>query len=146
MKGGGECGLHYGGGLLSLYGDLGKAMAPHHGGCIFNLVCKGEVSNEGGVGELLGFQSVAKQCMVTVVWNQALEVSFSGSNPTLYLSVSDLSTSSDETAQCEGLDKIMISDDKEMYFQIGTQLPLPKKDELLNFLKGNLDFFCLECI
>lgn len=35
----------------------------------------------------------------------------------------------------------MIEDNKEKYYQIGTQLPPPKKKELLSFLKGNLDIF-----
>ena len=84
------------------------------------LYVKVKYPTQGGVDELLGCQSMARQCMVVVVWNQALEVSSSGSNPTLYQLVSDLSASSDETAQCKGLDRIMIGDDKEMYFQIRT--------------------------
>lgn len=84
------------------------------------LYVKVKYPTQGGVDELLVCQSMAKQCMVMVVWNQALEVSSSGSNPTLYQLVSDLSASSDETAQCKGLDRIMIGDDKEMYFQIRT--------------------------
>jgi len=111
------------------------------GAVSLTLYVKVKYPTEGGVSELLGCQSVAKQCMFVVVWNQALEVSSSGSNPTLYQLMSNLSASSDEIAQCEGLDRIMIGDDKEMYFQIGTQLPPPKKDDLLNFLKGNLDVF-----
>ena len=39
------------------------------------------------------------------------------------------------------MDRIMIGDDKEKYYQIGTQLPPPKKVELLSFLKGNVDIF-----
>ena len=35
----------------------------------------------------------------------------------------------------------MIGDDKERYFQAGTQLPPPEKEELLSFLKENLDIF-----
>ena len=38
---------------------------------------------EGKVGELLGCQSVARQCMVVVIRLQTLEVSPSGSDPTL---------------------------------------------------------------
>ena len=39
------------------------------------------------------------------------------------------------------MDKIVIGEDEEKYFQIGTKLPLDEKEELVRFLKRNLDVF-----
>ena len=39
------------------------------------------------------------------------------------------------------MDKIVIREDEEKYFQIGTELPLDEKEELVRFLKRNLDVF-----
>ena len=42
---------------------------------------------------------------------------------------------------CEDLVKIAIGDDLEKFFQIGSQLPQQKREELIEFLKQNLDVF-----
>ena len=47
---------------------------------------------------------------------------------------------SDE-AKCEDLVKITIGDDPEKFFQIGSQLPQQEKEELVEFLKQNIDVF-----
>ena len=47
---------------------------------------------------------------------------------------------SDE-AKCEDLVKITIEDDLEKFFQIGSQLPQQEKEELVEFLKQNIDVF-----
>ena len=47
------------------------------------LYVKVKYPTEGEVGELLRCQSVARQCMVVVIRLQTLEVSCSGSDPTL---------------------------------------------------------------
>ena len=46
-----------------------------------------------------------------------------------------------EDAKCENLEKVVIDDDPEKFFQVGTQLPPQEKEELLEFLKRNLDVF-----
>lgn len=46
-----------------------------------------------------------------------------------------------EEARLEGLEKAVIDDDHERFFQVGTQLPPREKEELLGFLKRNLDVF-----
>nr|XP_023916559.1 uncharacterized protein LOC112028136 [Quercus suber] len=46
-----------------------------------------------------------------------------------------------EEARLEGLEKVVIDDDQERFFQVGTQLPPREKEELLEFLKSNLDVF-----
>ena len=43
--------------------------------------------------------------------------------------------------QCEELEKMVLGSDEEKYFQVGTQLPLDEKTQLLVFLRNNLDVF-----
>ena len=44
-------------------------------------------------------------------------------------------------AKCEDLEQIAIDDDPEKFFQIGAQLPPREKEELLAFLRRNIDVF-----
>ena len=46
-----------------------------------------------------------------------------------------------EEAKCEDLVKITIGDDPEKFFQIGSQLPQQETEELIEFLKQNIDVF-----
>ncbi|XP_065625200.1 uncharacterized protein LOC136065637 [Quercus suber] len=46
-----------------------------------------------------------------------------------------------EEAKLEGLEKVVIDDDLERFFQVGTQLPPREKEQLLEFLRRNLDVF-----
>ena len=46
-----------------------------------------------------------------------------------------------EEAKCEDLVKITIGDDLEKFFQIGSQLPQQEREELIEFLKQNIDVF-----
>ena len=43
-------------------------------------------------------------------------------------------------AKCEELEKIIIDND-EKFFQVGVQLPPREKEELLAFLRKNIDIF-----
>ena len=47
---------------------------------------------------------------------------------------------SDEV-KCEDLVKITIDDDPEKFFQVGSQLPQQEREELVEFLKRNIDVF-----
>ena len=51
-----------------------------------------------------------------------------------------ISGTSDEV-KCEDLVKITIGDDPEKFFQVGSQLPQQEKEELVEFLKRNIDVF-----
>ena len=46
-----------------------------------------------------------------------------------------------EEAKCEDLEKIIIGDDPERFFQVGAQLPPEEKGELVEFLKRNANVF-----
>ena len=43
--------------------------------------------------------------------------------------------------KCEHLEKIIVDDDSEKFFQVGAQLPPQEKEELIEFLKRNIDVF-----
>ena len=46
-----------------------------------------------------------------------------------------------EEAKCEDLVKVTIGDDPKKFFQIRSQLPQQEKEELIEFLKQNIDVF-----
>ena len=46
-----------------------------------------------------------------------------------------------EEVKCEDLVKITIGDDSEKFFQVGSQLPQQEREELIDFLKQNIDVF-----
>ena len=46
-----------------------------------------------------------------------------------------------DEAKCEDLEKVVIGGDLDKFFQIGAQLPPQEKEELVEFLKRNIDVF-----
>ena len=46
-----------------------------------------------------------------------------------------------EGVKCEELEKIIVDDDSKKFFQVGAQLPPREKEELIVFLKKNIDVF-----
>ena len=46
-----------------------------------------------------------------------------------------------EGAECEELEKVIIDDDKEKFFQVRIQLPSREKEQLIVFLRENIDVF-----
>ena len=46
-----------------------------------------------------------------------------------------------EEVKCEDLEKIVMGDDPEKFFQVGAQLPPQEKEELIEFLRRNVDVF-----
>ena len=46
-----------------------------------------------------------------------------------------------EDAKCEDLVKFTVGDDLEKFFQIRSQLPHQEKEELIEFLRMNIDVF-----
>ena len=46
-----------------------------------------------------------------------------------------------EEAKCEDLVKVTIGDDPEKFFQIGSQIPQQEREELIEFLKQNINVF-----
>ena len=44
-------------------------------------------------------------------------------------------------AKCEDLERVIVSDDPEKFFQIGAKLPSREKAQLVEFLRENVDVF-----
>ena len=43
--------------------------------------------------------------------------------------------------KCEDLEKVVIGDDPERFFQVGAQIPLLEKEQLVDLLRRNVDVF-----
>ena len=43
--------------------------------------------------------------------------------------------------KCEDLEKVVIRDDPERFFQVGAQIPLLEKEQLVDLLRRNVDVF-----
>ena len=43
--------------------------------------------------------------------------------------------------KCEDLEKVVVGDDPERFFQVGVQLPLLENEQLVEFLRKNVDVF-----
>ena len=52
-----------------------------------------------------------------------------------------LGNESAEETQCENLEKVIVDADPEKFFQVGSELPLREKEELIGFLRKNVDVF-----
>ena len=52
-----------------------------------------------------------------------------------------LNNGSTDEAKCEDLKKVAIGDDPEKFFQVGSQLPPQEREELIEFLRKNVDVF-----
>ena len=48
---------------------------------------------------------------------------------------------STEEAKCENLEKVVVDNDSEKFFQVGSELPPQKKEQLIRFLRENVDVF-----
>ena len=46
-----------------------------------------------------------------------------------------------DEAKCEDLKKVIVGDDPEKFFQVGAQLPLQVREQLVEFLRKNVDVF-----
>ena len=46
-----------------------------------------------------------------------------------------------DEVKCENLERVIVADDPERFFQVGVKLPLQEKERLLEFLRANVDMF-----
>ena len=46
-----------------------------------------------------------------------------------------------EEVKCEDLEKVVVGDTSKKFFQVGAQLPSQEREELVEFLKRNIDVF-----
>ena len=86
---------------------------------------------------------MARQCMIAAIQHKPeAELSAQGEKDLQQLKPSVLSIKKPaDKAKCEDLVKVTIGDDPENFFQIESQLPQQEKEELIEFLKQNIDVF-----
>ena len=46
-----------------------------------------------------------------------------------------------DKAKCEDLERVIVGDDLKKFFQVGAQLPLQEREQLVEFLRKNVDVF-----
>ena len=99
--------------------------------------------SKGQVKEVLEDQALARQCMVAAIQHKPeAKSSAHGEKDLQQLKSQALSIDKPaEDAKCEDLVKVIIGDNPENFFQIGSQLPHQKREELIEFLKQNIDVF-----
>ena len=86
---------------------------------------------------------MAQQCMIAAIRHKPeVELSTHAENELQQLKPSVLSIEKlTEEVECEDLMKDTIGDDPEKFFQIGSQLPQQEREELVEFLKQNINVF-----
>ena len=86
---------------------------------------------------------MARQCMIVAIQHKPeAEPSAHGEKGLQQLQPPALSIDkSAEDAKYEDLVKVVIGDDLEKFFQIGSQLPHQEREELIEFLEQNIDVF-----
>ena len=86
---------------------------------------------------------MARQCLVSTILHQPAAESSAivkeGLQQSMFLELPMRELAED--AKCEDLEKFPIGDDPEKFFQVGAQLPPREKEELVVFLKNNIDVF-----
>ena len=99
--------------------------------------------SRGQIKEIMGDQALARQCMVAAIQHKPkAEPSAHGEKGLQQLKPPALSIDkSVDDAKCEDLVKVIIGDDLEKFFQIGSQLPHQEREKLIEFLKQNIDVF-----
>ena len=93
--------------------------------------------------EIRGCQPTARQCVVAAVSHWLDAKSSTPMEKDLQQSkalVPPLDIAA-EGAKCKDLEKVVIGGDSEKFFQIGAQLPPQEKEELVEFLKRNINVF-----
>ena len=86
---------------------------------------------------------MARQCLIAAIQHK-LEVNTSAitKNDLQQLETpASLFSGPVDKAKCEDLEKVVIGDDPERFFQIRAQIPLLEKEQLFDLLRRNVDVF-----
>ena len=84
---------------------------------------------------------MARQCMGVVVDYRVAYIGSSEMAPMLQQPQLGQPTPLDSPVSCKQLERVIIGKDADEYFQVGIQIPIEDKKQLMDFLKGNLDVF-----
>ena len=86
---------------------------------------------------------MARQCMVAAILHWPEAESLISAEKGLQQSKTPMlpDNGSTEEAKCEDLQKVVVRNDLEKFFQVGSQLPPQERKELIEFLRKNVDVF-----
>ena len=95
------------------------------------------------VEELVGSQFMARQCLVANIKHQTGGESSASAEQGLQQSWVPMRSIDMvvEEVRCEELEKFITGDNEGKFFQVGIQLPPQENEELIGFLKRNIDVF-----
>ena len=93
--------------------------------------------------KIVGSQSVARQCLVAAIQHKPeVDTSVTAENDSLQLKTpASLFGEPVDEVKCEDVEKVVIGDDPEKFFQIGAQMPLLEREQLVDLLRRNVDVF-----
>ena len=86
---------------------------------------------------------MARQCLVAAIRHWPEEETSATNENDLQQSKTSASLFSKpvDEVKCEDLERVVVRDDMERFFQIGAQLPLLEREQLVAFLRKNVDVF-----
>ena len=86
---------------------------------------------------------MSRQCLVAAILHQPeAELSASAKRGSQQSKAPVLPVNgSAKEEKCEDLEMVVIGDDQKKFFQVGAQLPPQEKEELIEFLRRNVDVF-----
>ena len=99
--------------------------------------------SRGLVLEIVGSQSVARQCLIAAIKHKPeIDTSAITENDLQQLETpTSLFSGPANEVKCEDLERVVIGDDPERFFQIETQIPILENEELVDLLRRNVDVF-----
>ena len=91
--------------------------------------------------EIIGSQSMARQCLVATIQHKPEADTLATAENDLQQLETPTSLFSEpaDEVKCEDLEKVVVGDDPEKFFQVGTQMPLLEKEQLVEFLRKIID-------
>ena len=86
---------------------------------------------------------MARQCLVAAIRHRPeVETSTTAENDLQQSETpASLFSKPADEVKCEDLEKVVVGDDPERFFQVGVQLPLLENEQLVEFLRKNVDVF-----
>ena len=93
--------------------------------------------------EIVESQSVTRQCLVAAIQHKPeVDTSATSENNSQQLKTpASLSSEPADEVKCKDLEKVVVGDDPGKFFQIGAQMPLLEKEQLVDLLRRNVDVF-----
>ena len=86
---------------------------------------------------------MARQCLVAAIQHKPeTDTSATAENDLQQLKIpASLFSEPADEVKCEDLKRMVVGDDPEKFFQVGIQMPLLEKVQLVEFLRRNVDVF-----